>query len=221
MKAVAITLTFLASLVVASPLSKRECSSIPSEASDNVLRQVYQMAQQRGASEKVLLATFETCWVETHCQNLICGDQDSIGVFQQRPSMGWGSYNQIMDIGYSTGKFLDVLIPIAARNSHLSAGTLAQMAQRSEFPYRYDQNEAKAYQLLARGRQLAGGSSSGGGGSNSGSDCRKTHTVVTGHVCSSVASRYGISVAQLIGWNSSVNGGCTNLKIGQTLCVGQ
>jgi hypothetical protein len=33
-----------------------------------------------------------------------CGDQDSIGVFQQRPSQGWGSYAQIMDVNYSTGK---------------------------------------------------------------------------------------------------------------------
>jgi hypothetical protein len=33
-----------------------------------------------------------------------CGDQDSIGVFQQRPSQGWGTYDQIMDVTYSTGK---------------------------------------------------------------------------------------------------------------------
>ncbi|TFL00782.1 hypothetical protein BDV98DRAFT_583238 [Pterulicium gracile] len=56
-------------------------------------------------SNKVLLATFKTCWGKSHCHNLPCGDQDSISVFKQHPLQGRGSYNQIMVVNYSTNKY--------------------------------------------------------------------------------------------------------------------
>ncbi|TFK97143.1 hypothetical protein BDV98DRAFT_476878, partial [Pterulicium gracile] len=180
------------------------------EANDGILVQVYQASVARGVSDKVLLATFETCWVESHCNNLPCGDQDSIGVFQQRPSQGWGTYDQIMNVNYSTNKFLDLCIPTAAQNPGLSAGTIAQLVQRSEFPDRYNQNEGKANQLIARARQLAG---------NPQGSCRQFYTVIGGDICWNIAQRFGVSFDQLISWNPAVNSGCTNLQIGQQLCV--
>ncbi|TFK96989.1 hypothetical protein BDV98DRAFT_585961 [Pterulicium gracile] len=218
MKSISIAVAFFTSLVVASPLAAplvaRDCPSIPSEADDNVLKQVYNIARNRGVSDKVMLATFETAWVESHVHNLPCGDQDSIGVFQQRPSMGWGSWDQIMNVDYSTNKFLEFAIPTAAQNPNLSAGTISQMVQRSEFPYRYDENEGKARQLIERARQLTGGGGGGGGGG-----CAQNYNVVGGDVCWAIAQRFGISVATLQSWNPAINGGCTNLAIGQTLCV--
>ncbi|TFK97140.1 hypothetical protein BDV98DRAFT_574962 [Pterulicium gracile] len=153
MKFFAIALSLLATLSLASPLDKRECASIPSTPDRNVLKQVYQVAKSRGVSEKVMLATFATCWVESHCHSLPCGDKDSYGVFQQRPSQGWGSKNQLMNVEYATNKFLDLCIPTAAKNPHLSAGTIAQMVQRSEYPHRYNQQVSKAHELLARVRR--------------------------------------------------------------------
>jgi len=46
----------------------------------------------------------ETVIVDATAQvnNLDCGDQDSVGVFQQRPSKGWGTVAQIMNVRYST-----------------------------------------------------------------------------------------------------------------------
>ncbi|TFK97172.1 hypothetical protein BDV98DRAFT_596955 [Pterulicium gracile] len=219
MKAIAVALAFFTSLTIAGPVSlasslyERDCPSIPSEADDNILRQVFQITRNRGVSDKVLLATFETCWVESHCHNLPCGDQDSIGVFQQRPSQGWGSYNQIMDVNYSTNKFLDYAIPTAAQNPNAAAGTIAQMVQRSEYPDRYNQSEGKARQLIDRARQLVGGNPPPTGA------CRQNYTVANGDVCWSIAQRFGISVAQLQSWNGAINSGCTNLAIGQQLCV--
>ncbi|TFK96948.1 hypothetical protein BDV98DRAFT_585935 [Pterulicium gracile] len=157
MKFAAVALSLFTSLSLASPLFSRDCPSIPSTADDNILRQLYQISTARGVSEKVLLATFETCWIESHCNNLPCGDQDSIGVFQQRPSQGWGSYDEIMNVDYSTGKFLELCIPTAEQNPDLSAGTIAQLVQRSEFPDRYNEAEGIARGLIDRARELAGG----------------------------------------------------------------
>ncbi|KAG8795408.1 hypothetical protein FRC12_014892 [Ceratobasidium sp. 428] len=78
----------------------RNCPSIPSTVDTAVRDHVYRITQSRHVTAKVLLATFETAWVESHVNNLNCGDQDSIGVFQQRPSQGWGTHDQIMKVDY-------------------------------------------------------------------------------------------------------------------------
>ncbi|KAJ7312741.1 hypothetical protein DFH08DRAFT_626896, partial [Mycena albidolilacea] len=54
---------------------------------------------------------------------------------------------------------------------------------------------------------------------SSGSGCTKTYTVVSGDTCSAIESRTGVSDAQLHAMNPSINSGCTNLQIGQVLCV--
>ncbi|KAJ7256676.1 hypothetical protein C8J57DRAFT_1472952 [Mycena rebaudengoi] len=59
----------------------------------------------------------------------------------------------------------------------------------------------------------SGPTPSGGGG------CAQTYTVVSGDTCSTIESRTGISDAQLHALNPSINSGCTNLQVGQTLWV--
>ncbi|QRV76176.1 carbohydrate-binding domain protein [Ceratobasidium sp. AG-Ba] len=143
MKFLALAAAFISLLEVsyAAPAIKaRDCPSIPSSADPSIRDQVYRITQSRGVTAKVLLATFETAWIESHVNNLPCGDQDSIGVFQQRPSQGWGSYDQIMNVDYSTNKFLDQAIPNDANNPGYTAGQLAQSVQRSEFPDRIKPN---------------------------------------------------------------------------------
>ncbi|KAJ7616568.1 RlpA-like double-psi beta-barrel-protein domain-containing protein-containing protein [Roridomyces roridus] len=55
------------------------------------------------------------------------------------------------------------------------------------------------------------------GGSNSG--CSQSYTVVSGDTCSAIEFRFGISDSTLHSLNSGINSGCTNLQIGQVLCV--
>jgi hypothetical protein len=136
--------------IPATVVKPMNCPSIPSTADDNILRILRDIGNQRGVDDRVRLAEFETAWVESHANNLPCGDQDSIGVFQQRPSQGWGTYDQIMDPYYSTNKFLDYAIPTAADNPWMTAGQVAQAVQRSEFPDRYDQSQGIAQDLIAR-----------------------------------------------------------------------
>ncbi|KAJ7244643.1 hypothetical protein B0H12DRAFT_981985, partial [Mycena haematopus] len=49
--------------------------------------------------------------------------------------------------------------------------------------------------------------------------CAQTYTVVSGDTCSTIESKTGISDTQLHSLNPSINSGCTNLSIGETLCV--
>ncbi|WP_433346494.1 hypothetical protein [Micromonospora sp. CA-111912] len=128
------------------------CSSIPPNADDAVLTAVYQVATGLSANERVLLAGFEAGWVESRMNNLPCGDSDSLGVFQQRPSQGWGTPAQIMNVSYAANSFFARAIPLAAANPGWSAGRVAQGVQRSAFPDRYDAAQATAQALIARAR---------------------------------------------------------------------
>ncbi|KAK7018354.1 RlpA-like double-psi beta-barrel-protein domain-containing protein-containing protein [Favolaschia claudopus] len=56
--------------------------------------------------------------------------------------------------------------------------------------------------------------------SGSGGSCAQTYTVVSGDTCAVIEAKTGTSDANLHAMNPSINGGCTNLQIGQVLCVG-
>ncbi|MEU7169098.1 hypothetical protein AB0A70_31350 [Streptomyces morookaense] len=117
---------------------------IPAERDIAVTRKVYEVGQRRNVSDKVMLAGFETGWVESRMNNLACGDRDSLGVFQQRPSQGWGTREQILDVDYAANKFFDVAQQMEPRMEGGTAGQLAQAVQRSAYPARYDQAEGVA-----------------------------------------------------------------------------
>ncbi|MEJ7651011.1 MAG: hypothetical protein WKF57_18515 [Nakamurella sp.] len=84
-------------------------------------RKVYEVGQRRGVSPRVLLAGFETGWVESHMNNLPCGDRDSLGVFQQRPSQGWGTPAQVQNVDFAANTFFTRAIPIDRSNPGFSA----------------------------------------------------------------------------------------------------
>ncbi|KDQ07076.1 hypothetical protein BOTBODRAFT_39125 [Botryobasidium botryosum FD-172 SS1] len=136
-------------LITAASAEPRACG-VPAHASPAVNKQVYNIAKSRGLDARELLATFETAWVESHMNNLPCGDRDSVGVFQQRPSAGWGTKAQCQDVNHATNTFINHLIPIARRYPKASAGTLAQKVQGSAYPARYDQAQGIARQLIAQ-----------------------------------------------------------------------
>jgi len=126
-----------------------EKCAVPPDFDAAIINTVHDVATQRGVTDKVMLAAFEAGWVESHMNNLNCGDRDSLGVFQQRPSAGWGTPEQILDPVYATNAFLDQAIPNDANNPGFTAGELAQSVQRSAFPDRYDESEGKAREMIA------------------------------------------------------------------------
>ncbi|CAE6418244.1 unnamed protein product, partial [Rhizoctonia solani] len=179
--AITVALSLFQGSFAAPAIKARDCSVIPSTANAAVRDQVYCITQSCGVTAKVLLSTFETAWVKSHVNNLNCGDQDSIGVFQQRPSQGWGTYNQIMNVDYSTNKFLDQAIVNDRNNPGYTAGQLAQSVQRSEFPDRYDQAQGTAQELINQARaSVGGGGNNPGTGKCSGVAAYGSATVYTG-----------------------------------------
>ncbi|GAA4100880.1 hypothetical protein [Actinomadura miaoliensis] len=120
-----------------------------------VTKTVYTVGLRLGVSDKVMLSGFEAGWVESHMNNLPCGDRDSLGVFQQRPSQGWGTPEQIMNVSYAAEQYFVRAVRVEQQDPGLTAGQTAQKVQRSAFPARYDQAEAKARALLEEAARLA------------------------------------------------------------------
>lgn len=111
------------------------------------------VGQSLGANEKQLLAALEAALVESSLRNLNYGDRDSIGLFQQRTSQGWGSVSEILDPNYAARAFFQgagTNAGVFSVSQSGSAGQMAQRVQRSAFPGRYDQHEAEARSLLSQ-----------------------------------------------------------------------
>lgn len=116
---------------------------------------VYEVGESRDVSDKLMNAAFAAGWVESHMHNLPCGDRDSLGVFQQRPSQDWGTADQIMNVEYAARQFFDRAEHVEAAEPSLTPGDLAQRVQRSAFPDRYGRAEAKARLLQLEAERLA------------------------------------------------------------------
>ncbi len=80
---------------------------------------------------------------ESSLRNLDYGDRDSLGLFQQRPSQGWGSVEQIADPYYSTETFYAALLKVSGWED-MAVTDAAQAVQRSGFPLAYADHEGEA-----------------------------------------------------------------------------
>jgi hypothetical protein len=89
-----------------------------------------------------------TALQESDLRNLDYGDRDSLGLFQQRPSQGWGTAEQIQDARFATNAFYDHLEDVPAW-AGLPVTEAAQAVQRSGHPLAYADHEADA-RLWAR-----------------------------------------------------------------------
>lgn len=116
-----------------------------------VARTICTVLDRYNAPAKVRLAAFETAIVESGVHNLPYGDRDSLGVYQQRPSQGWGTPAQIMNVDYAATQFITRAI---RANGNQTAGQLSQDVQISAFPDRYDQVALQAAAML---NQYCGG----------------------------------------------------------------
>jgi hypothetical protein len=85
---------------------------------------------------------------ESKLYNLRGGDRDSLGLFQQRPSQGWGSPRQILDPVHATNAFYDALERVPGY-ADLPVTVAAQRVQRSGFPSAYAVYEDDARALAS------------------------------------------------------------------------
>ncbi len=98
---------------------------------------------RRGLPARAASIALATAYQESDLFNLEHGDRDSIGLFQQRPSQGWGSVREILDPVYATNAFYDALVQVEGYES-MEITVAAQTVQRSGFPDAYADHEADA-----------------------------------------------------------------------------
>ncbi len=101
------------------------------------------IAVQRGLPPRAATIAIATAMQESKVRNVNFGDRDSLGLFQQRPSQGWGTAEQILDPEYSTNKFYDALVKVNGYPS-MDIAEAAQEVQRSAAGEAYAQHEAQA-----------------------------------------------------------------------------
>lgn len=96
--------------------------------------------------ERAAVVALATAWQESGLRNLDYGDRDSLGLFQQRPSYGWGTEEQIMDPWYSSGRFYEEIVKFDNWET-TDVNDMAQKVQRSGHPEAYRKHEANAVAL--------------------------------------------------------------------------
>ncbi|MGV9882652.1 heavy metal transporter [Streptomyces sp. NPDC003006] len=102
----------------------------------------------RGMPERAVTIALATALQESGLRNIRHGDRDSLGLFQQRPTQGWGDERQIMDPAYSAGRFYEHLAEVPGY-SRLPLTVAAQRVQRSGYPQAYAKHEPDALLLAA------------------------------------------------------------------------
>ena len=107
---------------------------------------IARVARDRGLPDRAVVIALATAQQESGLRNLDYGDRDSLGLFQQRPSQGWGTPAQVQDPVYAAGKFYDGLVEVPGwETGRLTE--VAQTVQRSGFPEAYQKHEAMAQAL--------------------------------------------------------------------------
>lgn len=111
-------------------------------------RLIQQIAKQRGLGDDAALIAIMTGLAESELKNINHGDRDSLGIFQQRPSQGWGTPQQVTDPNYAINKFFDSLQKINYQG--MTPWAAAQAVQRSAYSdgSNYQARYAAAQSLL-------------------------------------------------------------------------
>lgn len=104
------------------------------------------VALRRKLPERATIIAYATALQESHLRNLESGDRDSVGLFQQRPSQGWGSADKLKDPVYSTGRFFGALVKVRDYTG-MPVYEAAQKVQRSADGNAYAQHEQDARTL--------------------------------------------------------------------------
>lgn len=142
------------------------------------------VAVRQGLPNHAATIALATALQETKLRNLDYGDRDSLGLFQQRPSQGWGSAMQVQDPNYAAGAFYRALVKLPNWQTD-SVATAAQEVQRSADGSAYAswEGEARALASALTGEVPAGLTCSGKAPTSTGA--------TTARVSAAVAAAFG------------------------------
>jgi hypothetical protein len=108
---------------------------------------------RRKMPEAAVVIALATALQESKLENIEHGDRDSLGLFQQRPSQGWGTEEQVRDPRYAAGKFYAALKKVKGYRE-MRVTDAAQRVQRSAYPEAYqkwaDESAVLAKALMGR-----------------------------------------------------------------------
>ncbi|MFV2110300.1 hypothetical protein [Micromonospora sp. LOL_015] len=126
--------------------------TLSGEQTDNV-KGIIAATKKAGMDERAAVVAIATALQESKLENLghlgDRNDHDSQGLFQQRPSSGWGTVEQITDVEYSTTAFLNGLKAVDGWQD-MALTEAAQAVQVSAYPDHYAQWETQAAELVAQ-----------------------------------------------------------------------
>jgi hypothetical protein len=112
-------------------------------------RTIVAVAKQRGLPLYAAVIATATAMQESSLINLTTSSNyDSLGLFQQRPSMGWGTAAQVTDPTYATNAFLTALAAYAPNYATQALWVSAQAVQRSGLPTAYARWEDQAAKIV-------------------------------------------------------------------------
>ncbi|GAB3995967.1 hypothetical protein [Nocardioides marmoraquaticus] len=103
---------------------------------------------QRGLPARAVSIALATAYQESKIRNIDYGDRDSLGLFQQRPSQGWGTEEQVQDEFYATNAFYEALEQVDGYEQ-MRITEAAQTVQRSGFPEAYEDHAEDARALAS------------------------------------------------------------------------
>jgi hypothetical protein len=110
---------------------------------------IVKVAFDRGMSPYAAVIAVATASQESSLINLTSADNaDSLGLFQQRPSMGWGTADEITTPSYAADKFLSVLQSEVPNYAHTVLWVAAQQVQKSGYPTAYAQWQLQAANIV-------------------------------------------------------------------------
>jgi len=127
-------------------VQERTVALEPEQAENAAL--IAAIAVRRGMPARAATIAIATAYQESKLVNIDYGDRDSLGLFQQRPSQGWGTRREILDPEYSINAFYDALAQVDGYEA-LQVTVAAQEVQRSAFPDAYADHEADARVLAS------------------------------------------------------------------------
>jgi hypothetical protein len=136
----------LASEKCTGKVNGREVSLSTEQAENAAL--ISAISVQRGMPARAATIALATAYQESKLYNVESGDRDSLGLFQQRPSQGWGTPDQILNPYYATNAFYDELAELEGYDS-MRVTEAAQHVQRSAFPEAYADHEPDARVLAS------------------------------------------------------------------------
>jgi hypothetical protein len=128
--------------------SRITSSSAPQKLGNYKIADTRALSVSLGLPQEAAIIGIATAMQESTLENIAYGTSDSLGLFQQRPSQGWGTPAEIMDPTYAATKFYEALAKVPDWQT-IPLTQAAQAVQESGYPDAYAQWQTDAEYLVS------------------------------------------------------------------------